>query len=246
VQSLDEEVREEAEHDTPSGTCPLHRRVPQSHSPPVFTEMAVGWRAYHPSISIPPAGQRADSDAEYRWRTLRRSYRHGKTMVAASRSTPQQGCPMHRWRLPVLPADYAHHLLVKTVGECDETLRLDRIDTGARAQPDENEMSRRRRRVQTDWIEWFEWSGWLDYWLECLLALAMSLSLAYGPVVTRNPLDGEGKRTNSSRGGHQSCTDCYLTLRAGVLAWTDGLIVCSSSTTCATRTNALPMFQGIV
>jgi hypothetical protein len=42
---------------------------------------------------------------------------------------------MHRWRLPVLPADYAHHLLVKTVGECDETPRLDRVNTGARAQP---------------------------------------------------------------------------------------------------------------
>jgi hypothetical protein len=133
---------------------------------------------------------------------------------------------MHRWRLPVLPADYAHHLLVKTVGECDETLRLDRVDTGARAQPDGNEMSRRRRRVQTDWIEWSDWPGWLDYWLECLLALAMSVSLAHGPVVTRNIVDGEGKWTNSSRGGHQSCTDCLLPDATRGCIGLDGWINC--------------------
>jgi hypothetical protein len=68
-------------------------------------------------------------------------------------------------------------------------------DTGARAQPDESEMSRRRRHVRTDWIDWSDWPGWLDYWLE------MSVSLAHGPVVTRNIVDREGKRTNSSRGG---------------------------------------------
>jgi len=67
------------------------------------------------NISLPPAGQRADSHAESRkrtrWKTLRPSYRHGKTTVAASRSTTtqtvkgQQGCPMHRWSSPCSPQE---------------------------------------------------------------------------------------------------------------------------------------------
>jgi hypothetical protein len=112
VQSPDEEVREEAEHDTPSGTCSLHTPVPPAlHPPPVFTEKAVGWR--HINQHFPSAGAltRRQRCRKSRWRTLK-SHRHGKTNVAASRSRGQQGCPMHRWRLPVCsPQLNAHHLL---------------------------------------------------------------------------------------------------------------------------------------
>jgi hypothetical protein len=58
VQSPDEEEREEAEHDTPSGTCSLHTPVPPAlHPPQVFTEKAVGWRHIKPAF---PFRRRAD------------------------------------------------------------------------------------------------------------------------------------------------------------------------------------------
>jgi hypothetical protein len=114
VQSPDEEVREEAEHDTPSGTCSLHTPVPPAlHPPPVFTEKAVGWRHIKPAFPFrrradPPTAmpkERAGGGRLSRTGTARPMWRRRGQQG-------KQGCPMHRWRLPVCsPQINAHHLL---------------------------------------------------------------------------------------------------------------------------------------
>jgi hypothetical protein len=113
------------------------------------------------------------------------------------------------------------------------------VSTKGLERSQKDELSRRR--------DWFDWHGWLDYWLEYLLALAISLARA--SVVTRNTIDAEGKKMNSSREGINHAQTA--TLRYARVYWPgrmdfNCLRILPCSTACATRTNALPMFHGIV
>ena len=62
-------------------------------------------------------------------------------------------------------------------------------------------------------IEWFNWHGWLDYWLRVLTRFGDIASA----VVTRNILDGQGKRKNSSREGINHAQTA--TLRYARVCW---------------------------